>query len=121
MRLGTDTNSATNYLLSGTKGQPVPCVGMGATELLWSDRYAYTIMYVNPKCTEIGVQRDRAIRVDSNGMSESQEYHYESQPDAEIVYYTLRKNGAWVKKGESMRGGSRMRIGQRIEYYDYSF
>jgi len=119
MRPGTDTGSLTNYLLSGTKGQPTPEVGMGATLLGWTDRHAYTIVEVAAR--RIGAQRDNAIRIDDNGMSESQDYRYEPQPTARVEHFTLRKNGAWVKEGESMRGGARLRIGDRREYYDFSF
>lgn len=54
-------------------------------------------------------------------MSESQDYCYEQNPNAKRETYTLRKNGAWVKEGESMKNGSRLRIGERLEYFDFSF
>lgn len=119
MRLGTDTNSFTNYMLSGTKGQPTPEVGMGATVLCWSDRHAYTIVEVSAK--RIGVQRDNASRVDGGRMSESQQYEYTPNLNATVEYFTLRKNGAWIKEGNAMKGGTQIRIGDRREYYDFSF
>jgi hypothetical protein len=54
-------------------------------------------------------------------MSDSQDYRFEQNPDAEKVTYTLRKNGRWIKEGESLKGGTQIRIGERDEYYDYSF
>lgn len=99
----------------------VPTVGMGATKLYWSDRKACTVVEVSPNGKKIGVKRDIATRTDSNGMSESQEYSYETDETAPIEYYTLRKNGAWVKEGESLRYGQRLSVGYREEYYDFSF
>ena len=75
MRLGRETNSITNWMLSTTKGAPEPVVGMGATILMWTDRHAATIVKVTP-CT-IHVKRDKAIRVDGGGMTEMQKYRYE--------------------------------------------
>ena len=112
--------SLNNLMLTGTKGQPTPEVGMGATELCWTDRHAYTIVEViNHR--RIVVQRDVAVRVDSKGMSDSQDYRFEQNPNAKKVTYTLRKNGRWIKEGESLKNGTQIRIGERDEYYDYSF
>ena len=61
MRPGTDTGSAMNALYSRmTKGQPEPVVGMGATILAWTDRYAATIASVEgePGRWVVGVQED---------------------------------------------------------------
>lgn len=54
-------------------------VGMGATEMLYSDRHAYTVQKViSPK--RVIVTRDKAVRVDDNGMSDCQRYEYTSTP-----------------------------------------
>ena len=113
------TNSLVNNIYANSR-YPKPEVGMGATELLWTDRHACTITsIINDKTIE--VQRDKAIRTDSNGMSESQEYRYEPNPDAKKTIVTLRKNGRWVKKGDKMHNGTSFAIGARNEHYDYSF
>lgn len=113
------TNSLVN-LVVGQEGNPVPEVGMGATELCWTDRHAFTIIEVlSPK--EIRVQQDFAERADANGMSESQEYTYSPDPNGRTQLITLRKNGAWVTKGKQMQNGTRFKLGVRMEYYDYSF
>lgn len=105
---------------SATKGQPTPEIGMGATMLYYSDRHACTIVrIVNER--RIGVQCDTATRIDNNGMSERQTYSYEPNKTARIEYFTLRKNGAWVRQGEDMSDGLRLRIGERNEYHDFSF
>ena len=97
----------------------VPQVGMGATILFYSDRAACTIIDVKGK--RIAIQRDKATRADKNGQSESQEYSYEAQRGNEIKFATLRKNGVYVLKGESLRSGTIVRVGVRDEYYDFGF
>ena len=113
MKLGTETGSTSNWLLSGTKGQPKPEVGMGATVLMWTDRRACTIVKVTR--TQVHVQQDKAIRTDKYGMSESQSYRYERDESAPVEIFRLRKNGAY--KGP----GGQLRIGERDAYHDYSF
>jgi L-2-hydroxyglutarate oxidase LhgO len=119
MPLGS-TGSLTNYLMSGTKGQPVPAVGMGATLLGWTDRHPATIVAVGPNARWVDAQDDDYKRIDKNGMSESQEYEFSPNPKAPIVRYSLRKDGGYVRVGDSM-SGARLRIGDRDCYYDFSF
>lgn len=103
-----------------TPSNITPEKGMGATIILWSDRHACTIIDVpNPK--RVVVREDLAIRTDSNGVSECQEYRYETNPQGKISTFTLRKNGKWVQQGKSMKNGTQLGIGFRREYYDYSF
>jgi hypothetical protein len=90
-----------------------PEVGMGATELGWTDRHAYTIVKVISPIT-IEVQRDTATRVDKNGMSECQKYEFTPNPIGKVVRLRKTKKG-WCYKGQ------RFAIGYRDEYYDYSF
>ena len=113
LRLGTQTASMTNYLLSGTKGAPKPEVGMGATLLMWTDRHAYTIVKVT-RC-QVHARRDKAIRIDTNGMSEAQDYRFERDDTQPVEIFRLRKNGAYHGKA------GRLRIGDRCAYHDYSF
>jgi hypothetical protein len=93
-------------------------VGMGATILGWTDRKAVTIVAVSKSGRRIMVQRDKAIRVDANGMSEAQDYRYEQDKDGRTEEYSLRKDGAWRPVGGS---SGQLFIGERDEYYDYSF
>jgi hypothetical protein len=120
MRLGSDTGSVNNWLLSGTNGAPVPEVGMGATILMWSDRYPATIVAVGPDAKWVDIQEDSAVRIDSNGMSDCQAYRFEACPGAPVRRFTLRKDGGYILAGESMRG-LRLRIGDRSAYHDFSF
>lgn len=99
--------------------QKTPEVGMGATILGYTDRNACTIISVEPK--RITVQRDNAIRTDENGMSEIQRYDINPNPNGVKSVFTLRKNGRWVRETESSNGGTYLLIGERQEYYDFSF
>jgi hypothetical protein len=96
-----------------------PKVGMGATEYCWSDTHPWTVIKLIGLKT-IVVQRDESIRTDNNGLSESQEYIYERNPEGPTRILTLRKNGVWIVKGESMKGKA-FGIGHRREYYDPCF
>lgn len=102
----------------GNMDSPTPEVGMGATYIGYTDRHAYTVIeVVNPKC--IVVQQDTARRTDKNGMSDSQSWEFERNPNGRRVTLTLRKNGDWRETGT--RSGGTFLIGERMEYYDYSF
>lgn len=59
-------------------------VGMGATEMLYSDRHPWTVQKIISD-KRVVVTRDKAKRVDRNGMSDCQEYSYESTPLIEGV------------------------------------
>lgn len=118
MKLGTETASVTNWMMAGSAGAPAPEVGMGATVLMWTDRHAATVIEVkSPK--RIIVQYDKATRVDGSGMSESQAYTYEPNPDGPTREYVLCKTG-WREKGSGGKGAGLM-LGHRAEYHDYSF
>lgn len=125
LKLGTQTGSVTNYLLSGTNGQPEPEVGMGCTFLMWTDREPGTIVSVKRfksgaragQVSEIGVRHDKAIRTDDNGMSEVQRYRFEPDPEAGVIICKRRKDGSF----QSVKSGYRVRVGDRSKYHDYSF
>ena len=54
-------------------------VGMGATEMCWSDRIPYAVQQVVSP-SHVIVAEDMRTRIDSNGRSECQEHEYESVP-----------------------------------------
>lgn len=117
----TNTGSLINHL-AGNSRYPQPEPGMGATILMWTDRHAATIVAVSPSGKQVTIQEDKATRTDNLGMTDSgQNYTYEPNPNAPHRVYTLRKNGAWVLKGDPINGGQRIAIGHRDHYYDYSF
>ncbi len=130
MKLGSQTGSLVNHLYSrAVIGQPEPVVGMGATILAWTDRYAATITFVTLLRGRriVWVVRDRAKRIDSNGLSECQEYEYTPDDRAPIHVYMQQLNGGWAEvefNSETQRyrktGGNGLRIGERREYRDFS-
>jgi hypothetical protein len=95
----------------------MPTVGMGTTELCWTDRHAYTVVEVVSD-RKIIVQRDTATRSDKDGMSDSQSYTYTPNPNEPRLVLTLRKDGKWRRMGDS---GNVFALGFRQEYQDYSF
>ena len=95
-------------------------IGQGATLPSGSDRYPATIVEITDDKTVV-IQQDSAIRTDANGMSEDQSYDFSPNPNAEKVTFTLRKNGAWIRKGDSLDNGQRLYIGTRRMYRDPSF
>ncbi|VVB50620.1 Uncharacterised protein [uncultured archaeon] len=106
-----------NAVLNSSNVQcPKPEVGMGATKLYFTDRAAYTIVRVSPSGKTFWMKRDKATRTDTNGMSESQTYSYESLPDImpeEAV--RLCQDGQWRSVG------MKVLVSARREYHDYSF
>ena len=104
-----------------TTATKTPAVGDGVSICYWSDRHAGTIIHVSPSGKRIVVQRDVAIRTDSNGMSDDQRYEYLRNTKGATYTFTLRKNGRWVQVGEEMRDGTSCLTSGRYEFYDYSF
>lgn len=94
-----------------------PEVGSPATIVMYTDRHAATVVGVSKSGKTITLQQDVATRTDKNGMSESQEYSYERNPNAEKQTARLTKRG-WRIGGQR---GTKILIGTREEYYDYSF
>lgn len=95
----------------------IPEVGMGATEIIGTDRTPYTVIEVlSPR--KIRVQADFYKRTDANGMSDFQTYEYAPNIEGVIETLTKRKDGNWRVMGTD---DSLFRIGYRRKYYDYSF
>lgn len=98
--------------------QPIT-VGMGATKIVGSDRYPFTVIeVVNDR--RLVLQSDEYRRTDKNGLSELQEHEYTPNPDGSTVIVTKRKDGRWVQQGESIKG-TPYHIGERRAYQDPSF
>jgi len=94
-----------------------PEIGMGVTISVGSDRYPGTIIDVSPSKKKITFQHDSYKRIDSNGMSELQEYEYHQDPNGSIEQASLRKNGRWM----IVHGKTPVSIGVRNHYHDFSF
>lgn len=127
MRLGSQIGSVVNHLLSrGVIGQPEPVVGMGATVLSWTDRHPATIIKVERDI--VTVQYDNAERVDSNGMSEVQDYVFTRNQLGAMLYFRKDHNGLWTEvrwnadtNRWNIAAGCGLRIGERGCYHDFSF
>ena len=123
MRLNTETGSLMNHMMSNSSRQPK--VGEGATVLGWTDRKAYEVISVSKDGKEVVLQRYSPRRADDRGMTDAQEYIYDTLIES---YLTLRlRYGKWYVKHESNNGEKptydRIHVifGERTEYYDYSF
>ena len=88
-------------------------VGDGVTHLQWSDRTPYTVIAVSASGKTATIQMDRWTRVDSNGMSDAQEYAITPDPDGATRTIRLGKKG-WGSKGERFALG-------RSRYHDFTF
>ena len=94
-----------------------PEVGIGATQSFWSDRKAYTITRVSDSGKTFWMKEDIATRTDNNGRGDSQSYSYKPNPESSEVRVGLTKKG-WRVGG--MRG-TRVSVGVRNYFYDFSF
>lgn len=92
-------------------------VGVGVTEIMWTDRKAGTIIEVKRNGKTLVVQYDKATRTDANGMSDAQSYSFERDANGATREFTLRKDGTYRAKG----GTGRLIVGVRDHYHDYSF
>lgn len=97
-----------------------PIIGMGVTEMCYSDRHAYTIISIISH-REIIIQHDKAERLDPKGMADCQHYEYSRDKTGEMVTITKRNDNKWYTKGKPMRYSNRFIIGIRDKYHDFSF
>lgn len=113
MKLGTETGSLVNHMLADFALGEVR-MGDGATVCGWTDRKAATVIHATP--STITVQMDRSTRIDSNGMSDCQDYSYEPDINGSVITFRKNKKGQWKSKG-----GSYLSLGRRSTYHDFSF
>lgn len=92
--------------------------GMGATYHVGSDAHACTVVAVSATGYKITTRDDKATRVDSNGMSDHQEYRYERDPAGEERVFYRDARGRY---GNRAHGDGRMVLGVRHSFHDYSF
>lgn len=107
--------SLNNMLMANNKANPTPKVGDGATILGWTDRHPATVVWVSESGKTIHIQEDDAKRTDSNGMSECQSYLFSPNPKAPVQVARLTPKGWKIVKG------SRLLVGHREKYHDFSF
>ncbi len=125
MKLGSQTGSLVNHIYSRTAGVE-PEVGMGATICMWSDREAATIVEVGKNY--LVTQVDEAVRVDNNGISESQTYVFTPNPNSYKQYWKKNKDGLYKMAHHNENGrlvmsgaSTHLHIGERAKFYDFSF
>lgn len=92
-KLSAGTGSFINHLMANNA--TVPVVGAGATELLYSDRHAYEVIEVSADGKTVVIEACNAIRTDSNGMSDQQDYRYEPNGQKTTLVW---RNGAWRRQ-----------------------
>ena len=128
MKLGKHTGSLVNHIYSRSTTKEPITIGMGCTLLSWSDRHPATVIdiFTKGKFSYVAVQDDDAKRIDTNGISESQDYEYTRNPNGAIRYFRL-KNDTWESvyidpdTNRFKKGCGSICFGIREEYYDYSF
>jgi len=113
--MAREFGSLNNMMGVGAGKKIVPEVGMGATILSWTDRTPATVVEVSESKRTIVLQEDDAKRTDQNGMSECQSYEY--TPNSSAPRHTARL----TKKGWKIVRGSRVALGRREMYHDFSF
>jgi hypothetical protein len=128
MKLGTQTGSLINHVLTHNVMPTVPEVGAPATICMWTDRDPATVFrtFAVGKAVIVETRDDKAARIDTNGISESQRYEYKTDvlgakrywrvTDKGIEHVYLAESGRW-KKASSLG----VRFGVREKFHDYSF
>jgi hypothetical protein len=102
-------------------GNGTPKVGDGATMAIGSDRYPGTVIEVSKSGHTVKVRSDNYKLVGGSALSEDQRYEFTPNPNGAVEVFTRRKNGRYVRKGESFRGGLRASFGHRDAYSDPHF
>ncbi|HHA5789787.1 TPA: hypothetical protein ACOBID_001828 [Enterococcus faecium] len=104
--------SLQNRMMEGKATSKEIVVGMGATELLYTDRNPFTVIEVKSK-NRIVVQEDDAI---NKATFPDQEWEYSRNPEGQTFELIKTKNGWKVLKKDI-----RFYIGNREKYYDPNF
>jgi hypothetical protein len=112
--------SLQNMMIANDTPPRVPVVGDAATVIYYTDREPATVIAVSANARTVQIQIDRARRIDAHGMSDCQSYEYERDPGGLKLTFTLRKSGKYVVMRQG-QGGTRLILGRRDKYYDFSF
>ena len=88
---------------------------MPCTVCYLTDRHAATVIAVSLTGRKVTVREDRAIRTDSNGMSDQQAYRYLEDPNGQVHVFYRDASGHYKARGRYLT------LGQRSSYHDYSF
>ena len=107
--------SLQNRLLEMTKSQE-PVIGMGATEIYYSDRKAFEVIEVKDE-RHVTVRR---LKTNLVGSYYGQDYTYESDPNGITKNLYLTKSGKW-KERIGRQYGNVFFVGHAEEYEDPTF
>lgn len=114
MKLGTDTGSVTNWMMSAGESKPV--VGKGMTRFFWSDREAYEVVFVSGDGKRVIVQRYDATH---KAFSEEPGQLGELLPYKEELRY---RYGSWWRMGQGGPNSKwKVRFGIKESYRDPHF
>jgi hypothetical protein len=111
----TDYGSPQNLLVANARSAE-PVVGEGATVIWYTDRYPATVERLSPSGKTAWLREDRAIRTDHHGMSDSQSYRFEPDPEGRESVAKRQRDGRW-----KTTGGQIVQFGARDRYWDPSF
>ena len=111
--------SIDNRMMENAK-MPAPLVGMGATEMCYTDRHPYEIIAVKDD-RHITVRELDWKRIDTNGMSDCQDYEYFSNPENRTAELFLTKDGKWRERIGRRLGCNGFCLGFAERYHDFSF
>ena len=102
-------------------------IGLGATELCWSDRYPYRIVEINVKGSQIQSLVVQAMSWEADLTKDNRIGHenwiVKENPRGQKVVLKWRKSkNGWYSKGADGKGWhSRFMIGYAEYHYDWSF
>lgn len=117
MKLGKDTGSLTNWLMANPNYKE-PKVGMGVTELMWTDRHAWMI-------TEVDKDKKGFIMTRMNpkavGSYYEQRYEYNDKNGNPYLSSTTMHVRFKYKGWRSESGKMNLALGYAEEYEDPSF
>ena len=111
--------SIDNRMMENSK-MPTPQVGMGATEMCYTDRHPYEVIAVKDD-RHITVRELDWKRIDTNGMSDCQDYEYFSNPENRTAELFRTKQGQWRERIGRSLGCNGFYIGYAERYHDFSF
>jgi hypothetical protein len=121
--MGRHTKNVHSQIAEDATRNRKPAVGDGVTMNYLSDRTVGTVVEVeNDKQGEpkrIVVQTDD-VRASGKGEGH-QDWEIKPDPKGPKTAFTKRKDGRWVREGESLRSGLGCSIGMRDYYYDWNF
>lgn len=99
-----------------TRYNVTPSVGMGVTEVMWSDRHAWEVIEVKD-ARHITIRRMKATLV---GHWLDQNYNLESDPNGRKADLFFTAKGEWRERIGRAYGG-KFSVGLAREYRDPSF